>query len=41
MKVSIFAIPKDSEKANDILLHALMKWEEIQDWSFSLVVGIT
>jgi hypothetical protein len=39
MKVSIFAIPKDSKKPNNILLLAPMKWEEIQELEFLIGGG--
>jgi hypothetical protein len=39
MKVSIFTIPEDSKKPNDILLLAPMKWEEIQDLEFLISGG--
>jgi len=39
MKVSIFTIPEDSKKPNDIFLLAPMKWEEIQDLEFLIGGG--
>jgi hypothetical protein len=39
MKVSIFTIPIDSKKPDDIIPRAPMKWEEIQDLEFLIGGG--